>query len=526
MSNPFTRDELIELWKSVVDPTYSQPLLAGGSTGIELIEQLAEGLARASEMVNRDAQAMFIMPYSGQTEEPASGAKKATVTLTVSRTGSAAGEVTLPFGLLIEQVVSDYGPDGPVEVRTGRRYAVPQTIGLVPGVMSIDVEMEAELPGYGYNLPLAGTISAFVQPGATLQNDGARLILGITSHRLVLAPRADALSSQNIGQYVLFMGGANGGQRRRIVSFVPPTNSSTAGSAFVAATGVIQGTLIGNFTPGETIEQSTTGATGTLISYGGGFMVYDRLALGGAFDTSAPIFGVQSGAVLIPTSIDQDPDLVADNAVVWRVLGWESDLGLTASNATSPEGGRSPMLDELGRDRGVNRSPGEIDNQYRVRVHKLPDVVSPNAIRRSANRVLAEYGSSACFREVGEIDALFPGFFYDVAPADVGFDPKYAYAYDLDFDVRPQDRFKLVMDYVEFRAFFMIGVPPASLGEFGFFYDVVGIFNFYDSAPYLTFMDGFPLTSAVVNRRVYDAVNKARAGGVSFDLYEERRGCF
>lgn len=525
MPRAFTRDELMALWRSTMDPAYTQPLLAGGDTGIEAVEQLAQQLARASEMVNRDGQAMFIMPSSGQSDEPAGGARLARTTLLATRIGNTIQEVTFVAGqVLIEVVTTDFGPDGPVDVKPGRRYVVSRTTGFAPGSMVISLEVAAEKSGYGYNLPLPGTIQAFVQPGSTLSNNGAQVIPGQASHRLVMRPIADVLGAQNIGQYVI-VDGLNNGGIRRVIDFTPPIDSSTGGTAILAATGVLAvNAFSGSFIPGEVIEQPSTGAAGTLLFSSDGYLVFDRTTL--TDFAVAPVAGVQSGTVAVVNAIEQDPNLVADTSASWRVLGWETDLQIEVTNPESPTGGRSPMLDELGLDRGVNRSPGEFDDAYRQRVWKLPDVVSPNAVKRAVNRVLSQFGSAGCFREVGEIDRLFPGFFYDVAPGDVAFDSKYAYAYDLDFSVRPQDRFKLILDYTEFRAFFMVGVPPASLGEFGFFYDVVGAINFYDSAPFLGFFDGYPLTSAVVNRRVWDAVEKVRAGGVGFTLYSEDRGCF
>lgn len=93
------------------------------------------------------------------------------------------------------------------------------------------------------------------------------------------------------------------------------------------------------------------------------------------------------------------------------------------------------------------------------------------------------------------------------------------------YKLRVQDRFKLNLDYTEFRAFFLLGVPPASFGEFGIPYDAPHPFNAYDAAPYLTFADGFPLTAAVLDRATWQAVDRARAGGVGFDIYPESVGC-
>lgn len=93
------------------------------------------------------------------------------------------------------------------------------------------------------------------------------------------------------------------------------------------------------------------------------------------------------------------------------------------------------------------------------------------------------------------------------------------------YHLRVQDRFKLNLDYTEFRAFFMVGVPPSDLGEFGIPFDAPHPYNAFDAAPYLTFADGFPLTAAVLYRNTWQAIDRARAGGVGFDLYQESIGC-
>lgn len=95
----------------------------------------------------------------------------------------------------------------------------------------------------------------------------------------------------------------------------------------------------------------------------------------------------------------------------------------------------------------------------------------------------------------------------------------------IQYGLRTADRFKLDLDYTEFRAFFLIGVPPSSFGEFGVPFDSPHPYNAFDSAPYLGFFDGFPITAAVLYRSTWQGIDRARAGGVGFDLYQEPIGC-
>lgn len=85
-------------------------------------------------------------------------------------------------------------------------------------------------------------------------------------------------------------------------------------------------------------------------------------------------------------------------------------------------------------------------------------------------------------------------------------------------------RWRCYFDYVQFRAFFVVGVPRVGFGEFGFAWGALpgganGPNNFYDVAAGPNAYDGFPAGAAAFYGRVQAAVDKARAGGVTFDLY-------
>lgn len=153
------------------------------------------------------------------------------------------------------------------------------------------------------------------------------------------------------------------------------------------------------------------------------------------------------------------------------------------------------MLDELGGERGLGRSPGESDTLYRKRVAKPSDTVSPNAVRRAANAILAPLGAAVCLREVGS--RLLPGLFFDAgSSSDTPQNPATNFAYDMNPSVRPEDRWKVLLDLLEFRGFFMIGVPPLASG------------------------------AADVYRAVFNEVSRVRGGGVGFEMYVEDLGCY
>lgn len=528
--SPYTIDDLLKFWRSVVDSSYAQPFLdaldelgdgisidADGDIadafdldqptgGLEVFTQQMAQAKRISEAVVRTLEAMFILGWSGQVDEPAQGDARATVELTFERSARFDTLVTFPAGFVMaEEVQQDDGVDAPTERATERRYTLLTSLVFMPGEAGPKtVTAVAEKAGYGYNNPLPGTIKRLVQVGANLSNSGGTVAVGATTHDLRVDTTPDAITPQNVGQYIEFVGGANVGRVIRMVGYrAPDTTVPHGGVAVLARTALLRASgLAGAPVVGETFEQATTGATGRFVAVSGDLVVLESADSLWAATFAAT--GIESGASFTVDKVEQASSLIAESAsAVWRVLDWEADLNFTVTNAASPTGGRAGMLDELGRERRIRRAPGESDDAYRKRIHQLPDTISPNAVRRAANRILAPLGQSVCLRETGT--EKLPGFYADVD------------AVDYDFVTNPDDKWKVALDYTEFRAFFLIGVPSLNLGEFGLFFDD-GPFGFYDASPYYAFYDGFALDAAIIYINIWHAVNKARAGGVGFEL--------
>lgn len=533
---PFTIDELLRFWRGIVDVSYAQPFfealdrLGSGisidagedddpgldqpTRGLEIFTQQMAQAKRMSEAVIRNYEAMFILGWSGQADLPALGEERSIVTLTFNRTRRFDTLITFPLGItVVQEIERDAAPDGGIDREVGRFYLLLQSVTFLPGESGPKtVQAIAEKPGFGYNNPRTGTIKQIEQRGIGLSNIDGTVIPGPNTHQLQVSVDPDVITPQNVGQYIEFLVGANAGKIVRMVGYrAPDTTVPHGGIAILARTTLLRvSAVVGSPVVGEVVEQATTSATGTFVTVDNGQLVVEGSdSLWAATFTAT---GVESGFTFLVDKVEQDSSLVAESAsAAWRVLGIAGELGFTVSNLESPTGGRAAMLDSLGRERDIDRAPGEIDNLYRKRIHQLPDTVSPNAIRRTVNRILAQVGAGVCLRDTGL--ELLPGFYADVDAADY------------DFVVRPQDQYKVVLNYEEFRAFFLVGVPRLSLGEFGFFYDD-GPFGFYDAAPFNAFYDGFPLEAAIIYRNIWDAVNKARAGGVGFALVIEDGGCF
>lgn len=77
------------------------------------------------------------------------------------------------------------------------------------------------------------------------------------------------------------------------------------------------------------------------------------------------------------------------------------------------------------------------------------------------------------------------------------------------------------LDYASFRGYFLVGVPPADAGDFGFFWGGPGdahVGGFYDRGGPASFYDGTPVTTNAVRGQVYREVQRVELGGVGDDL--------
>jgi hypothetical protein len=101
--------------------------------------------------------------------------------------------------------------------------------------------------------------------------------------------------------------------------------------------------------------------------------------------------------------------------------------------------------------------------------------------------------------------------------------------------LRNDARFKLNLDFVEFRGFFMVGIPKldTSLDEFGFSYDGSSSDTFPPINPYdslgSTFYDGAQSsalgTTVATQKAIYQAINDVKVGGVGWEMYVEEISC-
>jgi len=519
-----TQADMLSIWVSVTDKGYSQPLLENDNSGIEAVEQAFAQYERASISVDRTFQSLFILPWSGQTDDPSSGGVKASVTLQVTRNQLNEALVFLGTDVPFCHYPEESSNEGTIYVETGRRYFLAEPLLMLPGESGpFDVTALAEREGANYNLPLEDSITLIAQPGAGNTNDEATVFVAGTTNILRLDEQADVISPVQVGQYVRFLAGSNVGEVRQIVGYSEPVEGVHGGDITLDGYWLISGVVAVSPAPavGEDITQGS--ASGRVLYYSSGLLVAENRG-NGAFVAGAAT--LDSGGSFTVQTILRSAFLVPELATAeWVVASWSSVLGISVTNPAPPQDGRSPTLDELGAERKVYRNPSESDDTYRQRVATPADVVAPNALRRVANRVLAPLGVSACLREVGT--ELFRGFFYDGGSSDDPVqNPDENFAYDMDPDLRPSDRFLTYLDIIEFRAFFMIGVPTMIVDDDGLVYDAIVDNNAYDAiVDKGNAYDGFTTRADEVYTSVYNVIDRARAGGVGFVLYIEDIGC-
>lgn len=423
---PLTRQELMDAWRSVTDEEYHKPLLEKEGSNVEVIEQAAEQLAQVSGAIDRNVQAMYILPWSGQTAPPASGPGYARTNLTLTRTKLFDLPVQfLPGEILVQHRLNDYGPEGPVDVTTNRLFVVEQATTLGVGEAGpVQVPVVAVKPGPGYNHVLPDELKTILQPGVNFANDGATVLNGSSSvNRVIADESSDVPIDNHIGQYLLFTAGSNAGKYRLILGYEPAEPDVHGGIFNLAVEVVLTVTSVtGTFTYGENITQPVSGAVGKFISLYQGRMVILRTK--GVFTASDPLVAELGGTATV-TGKEQGETLTQESfTAAWRVVDFKQDLGLEITNEEQPTGGVAAFLDELGNERGLPRTSGEDDEEYRMRISKPGDVVSPNALRRTANRILEQFGAELCLREVGYPN--FRGVFFDGSPSQLPF------AFDLD----------------------------------------------------------------------------------------------
>ena len=157
----------------------------------------------------------------------------------------------------------------------------------------------------------------------------------------------------------------------------------------------------------------------------GGRFINDTVNFAGELH-SFRIFPIEFDAAQIAEELStQWNPVVESGTLTWALLDWK-DLEFTLTDITVPTGGTDNELFALGDGRGIYQQASESDDAFRQRAARLPDTVSPGAIRRAMNRGLQPYNYFGQAVDLGDSD--FEGLFWDVDALDyftVAGDPVY-----------------------------------------------------------------------------------------------------
>lgn len=192
----------------------------------------------------------------------------------------------------------------------------------------------------------------------------------------------------------------------------------------------------------------------------------------------------------------------------WAVRDWK-DLGFEITACVQIETGREDDLFFHGDQRGMYRVQGETEEAFRARLGRKPDVVSPNALQRVVNRVLAPLKLKGVVFDIGD---EFDGFFFDVD----------AFDYYQPGDTYPLSPWKLLLSLNEKYGFFYVRLPWIAAGDFGIFYDAGPNLYLPDLGLYLGsaydagFYDGVSTTGQVIYRSLYEEIRRRKGGGTAF----------
>lgn len=217
--------------------------------------------------------------------------------------------------------------------------------------------------------------------------------------------------------------------------------------------------------------------------------------------------------------------LLEDGTLSWELLDF-SALGLSLVDVEAFTGGRDNDLYMLGDDRGIYQQPGEADDVFRDRASRLADVVSPNAILRTINRILRPLGfaGAVCDVQDGGIGGGYAGLFCDL---DADLAPDRVGAFDLyaPGDLYPLNNFFVLQSAEEAYGWFLVKLPILGAGDYGAAFDDGPLYfdstaGVYYGPAFSGFLDGYPVAGEAAYAAIYSAIDAVKAGGVGFTLIQ------
>ncbi len=244
-----TPADLEDTFRKSSDPNYAADLEdVDGGVGWDTVAADAEMIGRTSSAVRRNTQAYYLLPSSTQSDEPASGAVRASGTIQLTRTAAASSELRIAAGkALAHSSLDSVGAPAQLQDFGLAEEAVFPIGSLGP----ISVQAIATRAGNQGNLP-AATFDRMADEGrasvtCTVAADGVTLTdTGIP----------DVFWEGLIGRYLRVASGVDTGAIRRVTAF----SQAVVGAALIG-TVVVDAALTPGTIVAYVLEWSDFGVT-------------------------------------------------------------------------------------------------------------------------------------------------------------------------------------------------------------------------------------------------------------------------
>lgn len=228
---PFTADQLLDLWRRVFPRGYTLPIEEGG--GYAVIQAEAQMAQRVADALNATQQSYYLLPSSAQTGPCASGAAYATASVEITRAAPVGFQATLVAGTRVQSVIRLL--DG--TTLEGIDYVLEQDVVFLAGDLGpLPATIRAVRPGYYANGPqtrplVFPSLGDFTVPGASTAPDRFTDTPGV----------ADRITSDMTGRFVRFDGVNAGSDPRRILPSAFSDNPLFANTVFLDGPPLVSG---------------------------------------------------------------------------------------------------------------------------------------------------------------------------------------------------------------------------------------------------------------------------------------------
>lgn len=262
------------------------------------------------------------------------------------------------------------------------------------------------------------------------------------------------------------------------------------------------------------LSQSSLGENSGSSDVFGGGLIGRYVRVIGSADPRTPrrIYSETTNIIAVTPALEV-ADVGLTNLVA-ELETWE-DFSCTVQSSTAMTGGVDGTLDAIGADRGMVRASGESDASYSARIASVADTVTPPAIQRIIDRTLEGTPAYGTLLETRDPDGLM-GFVADFHPLDNGTPCESAENYG--------GQGTVLLDENSYRAHFIVCLSNIVYGEYGMFWSkpaspasLPSAFNLPAGVNSGAFNGASPGALHLVPG-LWDAINAARAAGVSFDI--------